>query len=360
MCAKKAKRSSKTPAVSKRALGLQTKELVSLILEHISQFKNASADGNDPEQLSKFVSETSQRLLKPKKYDAVRTSIQQLVNRLAQSEYNDCKLSTVAFLGPLYSYSHLATSQYFGTNIVPVPVTTIANVFENVLKDDADFGVVPIENSTDGRIVDTLNVLSRSPVSICGEINLPIHHTLLSLSSLTEVHEVYSKPQALSQCREWLAKQLPNAQLIDTPSTTAAAEIASKTQYAAAIASPLAGEHYGLNAIASKIEDRQGNVTRFAILGNQIPAPTGNDKTTLMVELAHAPGALADAMLAFKKHDLNLTWIESFPKPNHPSEYVFFIELEGHRSDTNVKASINTLEKKTQRVSILGSFPRHR
>ena len=173
------------------------------------------------------------------------------------------------------------------------------------------------------------------------------------------IREVYSKPQAISQCREWLAKHLPNAQLIDTPSTTVAAEIAAETSGAAAIASTLAGEHYGLNPVANKIEDRQGNVTRFAILGNDHPDATGIDKTTLIVELAHAPGALADAMTAFKKHKLNLTWIESFPKPNHPSEYLFFIELEGHRTDEAVTSALAALKRKTQRISVLGSFPKH-
>ena len=176
---------------------------------------------------------------------------------------------------------------------------------------------------------------------------------------MDSIKEVYSKPQAISQCRDWLAEHLPDVELKDTPSTTAAAEIASTKRNSAAIASSLAGDHYGLKTIASKIEDRQGNLTRFAILGNEEPDPTGDDKTTLIVELTHAPGALADAMISFKKHQLNLTWIESFPKPNHPSEYLFFVELEGHRADPSVKAALTTLGRKAQRISILGSFPKH-
>ena len=295
MCAKKQERPY-TAAQAKRILVSETKALIRGILKHRQCFSDASKAGQSPKKLQLLVNETLEKDLAGKKYDPIRATLGHLIKELTQSEYNELKPATVAFLGPLYSYSHLATTQYFGTNITPLPVTTIANVFENVLKEKADFGVVPIENSTDGRIVDTLNVLSRSPVTICGEINLPIHHTLLSLESLDAIREVYSKPQALSQCREWLAKHLPNAQLIDTPSTTAAAEIAAKTRGVAAIASTLAGEHYGLNPIASKIEDSQGNVTRFAILGNEQPDATGSDKTTLIVELAHAPGALADAM----------------------------------------------------------------
>ena len=358
MCAKKQERPY-TAAQAKRILVSETKALIRSIMKHRQSFSDAFKAGQSPKKLQLLVNETLEKALAGKKYDPIRATLGHLIKELTQSEYNELKPATVAFLGPLYSYSHLATTQYFGTNIKPLPVTTIANVFEDVLKEKADFGVVPIENSTDGRIVDTLNVLSRSPVTICGEINLPIHHTLLSLEALDGIREVYSKPQALSQCREWLAKHLPNAQLIDTPSTTVAAEIAAETSAAAAIASTLAGEHYGLNPIASKIEDRQGNVTRFAILGNVQPDATGSDKTTLIVELAHAPGALADAMTAFKKHQLNLTWIESFPKPNHPSEYLFFIELEGHRTDKAVTSALAALKRKTQRISVLGSFPKH-
>lgn len=358
MCAKK-RPTKKTAAAAKKELAMETKALISCLLKHKTSFNQASEAGNNVKDLQNLVISTATSSLTADRHAAVRQTFGQLVAELAQSEYNERKPASVAFLGPIYSYSHLATSQYFGNNITPLPVNTIAKVFENVIKEKADFGIVPIENSTDGRIVDTLNVLSRSQVSICGEINLPIHHTLLSNSSLDSIREVYSKPQAISQCRDWLAEHLPDVELKDTPSTTAAAEIASTRRHSAAIASSLAGDHYGLKTIAAKIEDRQGNLTRFAILGNEEPDPTGNDKTTLIVELTHAPGALADAMISFKKHQLNLTWIESFPKPNHPSEYLFFVELEGHRADPPVKAALATLGRKAQRISILGSFPKH-
>lgn len=358
MCAKP--RSAKTnPAQTKKALGLETKQLIRSVAQHLKSFANAANAGNDTDALHRFVNATLTTALSEKQYNGLRAAIHPLVKGLAESEYNNHRAANVAFLGPLYSYSHLATSRYFGENFTPRPVATIEQVFVDVSKESADFGVVPIENSTDGRIVDTLNVLSRSTLSICGEIKLPIHHTLLSLEEMNSIKTVYSKPQALSQCRNWLTENLPNAQLIDTPSTTAAAKIASETPGTAAIASVLAGEHYGLIAVASKIEDRQGNLTRFAVLGSEIPRPTGSDKTTLIVELKHAPGALADAMIAFKKQQLNLTWIESFPKPNRPSEYFFFMELEGHRDDPEVSAALHTLERNTQRISVLGSFPKH-
>ena len=355
----KQRNESTTPAQAKKALGLETKQLIRSVERHLQSFAAASETGHDPNDLRNYVKSTITSALSATKYDGVRNAIGDLIGNLAQNEFNTHRSPSVAFLGPLYSYSHLATSRYFGNQFRANPVATIANVFDDVSKSNANFGVVPIENSTDGRIVDTLNVLSRSTLSICGEINLPIHHTLLSLSTMDSITTVYSKPQALSQCRDWLAEHLPNAELVDTPSTTVAAEIASATEGAAAIASILAGEHYGLMTVASKIEDRLGNVTRFAILGNDVPKPTGNDKTTLIVELKHAPGALADAMISFKKQRLNLTWIESFPKPNRASEYFFFIELEGHRDDPQVAEALRTLERKTQRISVLGSFPKH-
>ncbi|MCH2372281.1 MAG: prephenate dehydratase [Pirellulales bacterium] len=347
-----------TPAQTKKALGLETKQLIRSVARHLQCFATA-AEAHDPDLLRNYVKSTITSALSAKKYTGIRNTIGELVGKLAENEFNTHRSPSVAFLGPLYSYSHLATSRYFGKHFCANPVATIAHVFDDVSKTNADFGVVPIENSTDGRIVDTLNVLARSTLSICGEINLPIHHTLLSLSTMDSITTVYSKPQALSQCRDWLAEHLPNAELVDTPSTTVAAEIASTTKGAAAIASTLAGEHYGLTAVASKIEDRLGNVTRFAILGNDIPKPTGNDKTTLIVELKHAPGALADAMISFKKQRLNLTWIESFPKPNRPSEYFFFIELEGHRDDPPVVYALRNIERNTQRISVIGSFPKH-
>jgi chorismate mutase/prephenate dehydratase len=170
------------------------------------------------------------------------------------------------------------------------------------------------------------------------------------------VTDVYSKPQALSQCRDWLAKHLPQAQLHETASTTAAAEIAAEKQGAAAVASRQAAVNYGLDVIAPNIEDNQNNVTRFAVIGHHAHERTKNDKTAIMFEVEHKPGAVADAMNLFKRNRLNLTWIESFPIPGVPSEYLFFVELEGHESETRVKRAIAALTKKSVRLEVLGSY----
>jgi chorismate mutase/prephenate dehydratase len=216
--------------------------------------------------------------------------------------------------------------------------------------------LVPIENSTDGRIVDTLDMFVRLPVRICGEVQMRIHHNLLGNGSRGEVREVYSKPQAISQCREWLAKHLPEARTVPVTSTAAAAQRAASDRQVAAIASRQAGTNYGLRVLAKHIEDNPDNLTRFAIIGPESGQRTGNDKTSLMFELTHQPGSLADSMVIFKRNRLNLTWIESFPKPGSKQEYLFFVELEGHYKDLRVRRAITALTKKTVRMEILGSY----
>jgi chorismate mutase / prephenate dehydratase len=216
----------------------------------------------------------------------------------------------IAFMGPIYSYSHLAAIHRFGQSVEFVPVATIAAVFEDVNRGHSDYGLVPVENSTDGRIADTLDMFTRIPLRICGEIDLKIHHFLLGKYPRTDVKEVYSKPQAISQCRNWLAKHLPAARTIEVTSTSTAAQLAAEKPGAAAIASIQAGVHYGLEILAENIEDNPGNITRFAIIGGDKPERTGNDRTALLFQTEHRPGALAEAMNIFKRYKLNLTWIE--------------------------------------------------
>lgn len=263
----------------------------------------------------------------------------------------------IAFLGPKYSYSYLATTRFFGEAAALAPVQSIESVFECVVAGDCRAGVVPIENSTDGRIVDTLGMFVVHRVHICGEVFLPIHHNLLSKSPRESIVQVCSKPQALSQCRHWLARHLPTARIVEVASTTEAARIASEQPGVAAVAGVEAGRQYGLDVVDANIEDSPYNVTRFAVLGNETMAATGRDKTTMLFQVAHQPGALADAMAIFKNNQLNLTWIESFPICGEKAEYFFFIECEGHRSDPPVAAAIEALGKQAIRLDILGSFP---
>jgi len=262
----------------------------------------------------------------------------------------------VAFLGPLYSYSHLAAIHRFGQGVELTPVGSIAAVFEEVNRGHSDFGLVPIENSTDGRVADTLDMFTRLPVRICGEIELEIHHALLGKCSRAEIKEVYSRPQALSQCRNWLAKHLPAARTIEVTSTSTAAQLANEKPGAAAIASLQAGIHYGLNVLAEQIEDNPDNTTRFAVIGDHSSPRTGHDKTAMMFQVEHRPGSLADAINVFKRNRLNLTWIESFPIPGSKRAYLFFVEMEGHETDAPVRRAVAALQQKTLRLEILGSF----
>jgi chorismate mutase/prephenate dehydratase len=252
----------------------------------------------------------------------------------------------------------VATLERFGSSAEMVPVGSIAAVFEEVNRGHAEFGVVPVENSTDGRVADTLDMFTRLRVRICGEVQLRIHHNLLGRCPRSEVVEVYSKPQALSQCRHWLSRHLPSARTIEITSTSTAAQLAQDKPGAAAIASVQAGVHYGLNVLAENIEDNQGNVTRFAVIGDESAERTGHDKMAAMFEVEHRPGALADSMNIFKRNRLNLTWIESFPIARPAGGYLFFVELDGHETDSRVRKALAALEKKTLRLEILGSYPR--
>ncbi len=262
----------------------------------------------------------------------------------------------VAFLGPEYTYSHLAALERFGQSAELLPVGTIATVFAEVERGHADFGVVPIENSTDGRVADALECLAHSPVKICGEVPLAIHHCLLGACARTEVERVYSKVQPLSQCRNWLSQHMPDAQLCEVASTGEAARTAAQEQGSAAIASAQAGVHLGLKVLAKNIEDNPENVTRFAVIGSEGGAKTGNDKTSLVFEIDHHPGALADAMGIFKRQRLNMTWIESFPLPSQRGRYLFFVEFQGHASDLRARRALAALEKKALRLTVLGSY----
>ena len=266
----------------------------------------------------------------------------------------------VAYLGPEYTYSHLAALERFGQSVELVPVGSIAAVFEEVDQSQSDFGLVPLENSTDGRIADTLDMFTRLPVRICGEVQLWIHHNLLGKCPRTEVKEVYSRPQALSQCRNWLGKHLMGARAVEVTSTTTAAQLAKEKPGAAAIASLQAGIHYGLDVLAESIEDNKDNMTRFAVIGDQSAERTGADKTALMFQIVHRPGTLAETMAIFKRNRVNLTWIESFPAGLPDGGYVFFLELEGHERDARIRRSLASLQRKTSRLEVLGSYPQSR
>lgn len=357
-----AKESSHVNARSRRE---QIQQIDSQLLQLLGERVTATRHLADPNKEATIVDATYIQQLLTKSPSSVapsESSIASLANWIRHAA-SICHESTgpsngICYLGPIYSYSYLAAVHHFGLAAELLPVTTIAAVFDEIVRGQADYGMVPIENSTDGRVVDTLGMFAKTDVKICGEVLLPIHHCLLGKCKRSEITEVHSKPQALSQCRNWLAAHVREARLVEVASTALAAQTASTTPGVAAIASREAGVHNDLDVIDSNIEDAQGNTTRFAVIGNGKPEPTGHDKTSMMLQLNHRPGALAKAMQTFQVQDLNLTWIESFPLPNCPNEYLFFIELDGHKADEPVAKAIEQLQSQTLRLAILGSYPK--
>jgi chorismate mutase/prephenate dehydratase len=272
----------------------------------------------------------------------------------------------VSCLGPKYSYSHLASVAKFGEAVEHVPVSSIAAVFEEVNRRHVEFGLVPLENSTDGRVADTLDMFIKLPnLKIRAEVRLRVRHCLLGRCEWGDVRRVYSKSQALSQCRNWLGKNVPQAAKVEVVSTAAAAELAQREEFAAAVASRAAANPYRLNVLAENIEDQPHNITRFAVIGESAEARTGRDKTTLMIRLANQTGSLAKTIAPFEKFGVNMTWIESFPIPGpvekgadtNPS-YVFFIDVEGHLSDSPIQQALEVVKKRCERLDIIGSYPR--
>lgn len=268
------------------------------------------------------------------------------------------KTQRAAYLGPAFSFTHIAAIERFGEWADLYPVSTIASVFEEVNRGHANYGLVPIENSTDGRVIDTLDMFQRLPLRICGEVQISVHHNLLARCPRSEITEIYSKPQALSQCRDWLARNMPQARLYPVTSTSTAAELARNKDGVGAIASRQAAVEYDLQIIADNIEDNARNITRFAVIGDDVSPPTGKDRTAILLQIPHKPGQLADALLIFKKNKINLTWIESFPLRGPETGYLFFLDFEGHVNEAKVKRSLEELERTAVRLDVLGSYPR--
>jgi chorismate mutase/prephenate dehydratase len=269
------------------------------------------------------------------------------------------KTIKVAYLGPEYSFSHLAAVERFGQSVEFVKVGSIAAVFEEVNRGHTDFGVVPLENSTDGRVADTLDMFIRLPqLKICAEIRLPIHHNLMANCEQQEIRRIYSKPQALSQCRTWVSKNVPHASLHEVASTATAAELAQREPGAAAIASRQAAVRFGLRVLFSDIEDSPNNETRFAVIGHCKSGRTGHDKTAVMFRVSHQPGSLVEVLDLFKQAKINLTWIESFPakQGGGKPESIFFVDFEGHQEDAKVAKVLKGLQEQCKELTILGSF----
>lgn len=268
---------------------------------------------------------------------------------------------SVACLGPAGSFSHIALRKVFGESAEVCFTSSIGNVFDEVEKERVDYGLVPLENSLEGSVTQTLDRLVVTPLRIRSEVCLKITHNLLSNeSSLKDIKRVYSHPQALGQCREWLGRHLSHAIWVGVDSTADAARRAKEERGAAAIGSYLSSEIYGIPVLERGIEDYPHNVTRFVVLGRGETASTGQDKTSLIIATPHVPGALYRALEPFAREAINLLRIESHPNRERIWEYRFFIDLEGHVSDQKIKRCLDELKGRTTLLKVLGSYGRDR
>lgn len=265
----------------------------------------------------------------------------------------------VAFFGPKATFTHMAAMQQFGLSAELVPQKSIPAVFEEVEKGRAQYGVVPVENSTEGMVSHTLDMFMESELKINAEVMLEIHHYLLSRTGRFEdIRKVYSHPQPIAQCRNWLAENLPNVPAVDVASTAVAAQIVSEDYTAAAIASELAATMYDLKVVRERIEDQVNNFTRFLVIGKKMAEKSGDDKTSLMFSVKDEVGILYHMLEPFAKRGINLSKIESRPLKKKAWEYIFFLDLMGHIDDPVIAEAVQELKQCCQFVKVLGSYPK--
>ncbi|MDR2196316.1 MAG: prephenate dehydratase [Gallionellaceae bacterium] len=264
----------------------------------------------------------------------------------------------VAYLGPAGTFSEAAVLKRFGHASVGVPCASIDAVFRETESGGADYGVVPVENSTEGAIGRTLDLLLQSPVKVCGEVMLSVHQCLLTTEEdLANVQRVYSHPQSFGQCQDWLAANLPHAEKIAVASNAEAARLAAEQPGSAAVAGRQAAERFNLPVRAENIEDDARNTTRFLVLGNQDIAPSGRDKTSLVMSTANRPGAMHDLLAPLARHGVSMTKLESRPAKSGLWEYAFFVDIEGHQQDKKVAAALEELKQAAAFLKVLGSYP---
>jgi len=303
--------------------------------------------------------EIYQRLLELNKGPFPAEAIRPIFREIMSASLSLEKVLHVACLGPDATFSHVASIQQFGQAVQCIYTKSVAEIFDEVERGRADYGVVPIENSTEGVVNLTLDMFIESPLQICAEVLLEISHALLSQSArLEDITTVYSHPQALAQCYDWISKNLSHAEMKEVFSTAIAAKMAHEEPRAAAVASEFAAKIYDVPVLKRKIEDNPQNFTRFWVIGKMSPGRTGEDKTSLMFSIRDGVGALHEMLEPFAKHHINLTKIESRPFRKKPWEYIFFIDIEGHVEDDNIKSALAMVTSNSQFMKVLGSYPR--
>ena len=264
----------------------------------------------------------------------------------------------ISYLGPEATFTHQAARSKFGASVEYIPAATISEVFDRVQNRTADYGVVPIENSTEGAVTHTFDQFATTSLKICAEIYLPVSLTLLSKVERDRVRVIYSKQEVFGQCRTWLQTHLPDVELSPVESTTKAVQLALETAGSAAIASAMASDMYGIEVLANGIQDMQGNTTRFLVIGQNFSASTGDDKTSVVFGVKHAVGALHEALSVFKADEINLSKIESRPSRNKAWEYYFFVDVDGHADEVPVAKALEELQGHCTLMTVLGSYPK--
>lgn len=285
--------------------------------------------------------------------DSLRAIYREILSVSRQLQHDQ----RIAVLGPAGTWTHQAGIAQFGNAAEYLTLPSFSDVFDVVQRQKADFGVLPIENSFNGAVFDTLDLLVESPLKICGQILLRIDHCLLGNGNKKDIKKVYSHPQALGQCRKWLKEEMPNAEIIAVASTSLAAQMAQEDESIAAIATPLSADIYNIRVLEHAIQDSATNTTRFLILGNEEREPSGNDRTSILFSITDKPGALVAALSAFNESQVNLSKIESRPSKQKDWEYVFYVDISGHKQDSEVEKAITQLEKHCSMTKVLGSYP---
>ncbi len=289
----------------------------------------------------------------------------QQITRIYRSIISSClgleQCLRIAYLGPEGSYTQAAAQKHFSEGVKILSLASISQVFREVEVGTVDYGVVPIENSTEGVVSHTLDLFVQSPLSICGEIHLPIHHSLMCHSgslAYDDVKVIYGHQQSLAQCRAWLDSNVPNAERIAISSNSEGARRVQSEHHSAAIAGQVAAELYKLHTLQENIEDNPNNTTRFLVIGDQKVECSGDDKTTLLISAKNRSGALYHLLQPLKDYGLDMTRIESRPSKDTNWEYFFFMDIDGHIADQNVQAALTELKQEAELIRVLGSYPK--
>lgn len=316
--------------------------------------KNEKVEFHSPEREQEIINRLERINPGPFPDEAIRSVYREILSASLSLE----QPLRVAYFGPRATFTHLAARKQFGSSAEYIPFEGIRDVFNAVERGHTSYGVVPIENSTEGIVSYTLDMFIDSELMISAEIMTEISHNLLSRRGrIEDIKKIYSHPQATAQCRGWLENNLPKIPIIEVTSTAKAAEMATQEIDAGAIASELAATLYGLQIVRRKIEDVINNYTRFLVIAKKYPQKTGKDKTSIMFSIKDRPGALHSILGPFARHSINLTKIESRPSKRKPWEYIFFMDMEGHIDDEKIKESLDEVTAECLFLKVLGSYP---